>query len=241
MVDGERLRHLRKVLRVTEGDELKVGLLDGPIGSGRVLSVDADRCELEIELGEEPPAPLSASLVLALPRPKFLGRILQSIASMGVKRLLLVDTARVERSFWQSSLLQRSRLRRHLMLGLAQGTDTVLPRLEVVRRFRDLVEFHLPELLAHSLGLLAHVHAESAFPVEVQERSTIIVGPEGGFLDREVEQLESVGAEARSLGPRPLKTETAVAVLLGRVRIEGGTADGPKGRWDPSCKIDTPS
>ena len=122
VVAGERLLHVRKVLRAEVGDTLEVGRLDGGIGRGRIVELSRERVVLELgPLDHEPPAPLPVTLVLALPRPKFVGRILQSATAMGVKRILLVHTARVEKSYWQSSVMRPGALRRHLMLGLAQG------------------------------------------------------------------------------------------------------------------------
>ena len=141
VVRGERLRHVRKVLRAKVGDTLEVGRLGGGIGRGRIVELDRERLVLEPgPLDRTPPPPLPVTLVLALPRPKFVGRILQAAAAMGVKRILLVQTARVEKSYWRSSVMRPESLRRHLMLGLAQARDTVLPEIECLSGRRELIE-----------------------------------------------------------------------------------------------------
>ncbi len=219
LVRDDRHRHLVKVLRVAVGDELRVGMLGGRVGRAVVVAIAERSAELRVTLDQEPPPALGATLVLALPRPKFLGRILQCVAAMGVKRLVLTAAERVEKSFWQSSVVAPESVRRHLMLGLAQARDTVLPRVDMVGRFRDLVETTLPVLLSESRGWVAHGDGARALPAEVATPATLIVGPEGGFLDSEVERMVAAGAEAVTLGPRPLKVETAVAVMLGRVAL----------------------
>ena len=166
VVRGERLRHVRKVLRAKVGDTLEVGRLGGGIGRGRIAELDRERVVLEPgPLDRKPPPPLPVTLVLALPRPKFVGRILQAAAAMGVKRILLVQTARVEKSYWRSSVMRPESLRRHLMLGLAQARDTVLPEIECLSGRRELIET-LPGLVRdHDQVLVADAAGSEAVSV----------------------------------------------------------------------------
>ena len=217
VVRGERHRHLWKVLGAAPGDVLRAGLLGGRLGEARVCSIDRAEIEAEVTLKDPPPEPLQARLVLALPRPKFLGRILQSVTAMGVKEVVLLQTQRVEKSYWESSVLRPESVRRHLMLGLAQGRDTVLPRVHLARSFRGFLDERLPALLTDSRGWVADIDAPSPFPRAVREAVTLIIGPEGGLLDSEIESLERARIERYRLGERPLRVETAVSVALGRL------------------------
>lgn len=218
VVTGERLQHVRKVLRAEVGDTLEVGRLGGGIGRGRIAELDRERLVLEPgPLDRKPPPPLLVTLVLALPRPKFVGRILQAAAAMGVKRILLVHTARVEKSYWQSSVMRPESLRRHLMLGLAQARDTVLPEIECLRGSRELIET-LPGLVRnHVHVLVADASGAEACPSRVDGPTVLVVGPEGGFLDGELDAFAAAGALTVSLGPRALRVEHAVVALLARL------------------------
>ena len=218
LVTGERLQHVRKVLRARVGDTLEVGRLGGGIGRGRIVELNRERVVLELgPLDRQPPAPLPVTLVLALPRPKFVGRILQATAAMGVKRILLVHTARVEKSYWNSSVLKPESLRRHLMLGLAQVRDTVLPGIECLRKPRDLIEA-LPELVRdHEQVLVADASGTEPCPLGVDGPTALAVGPEGGFLDGEIGAFVAAGARTVGLGPRALRVEHAVVALLSRL------------------------
>ena len=80
---GRRLRHVLDVHRAAPGDELRVGLLGGGIGTGRVLPLTPDLLEMEVRLDRAPPAPLPVTLILALPRPKVLRRVLRTASSWG--------------------------------------------------------------------------------------------------------------------------------------------------------------
>ncbi|HUP22922.1 MAG TPA: 16S rRNA (uracil(1498)-N(3))-methyltransferase [Thermoanaerobaculia bacterium] len=217
IVRGDRRDHVARVLRAGPGDRLRVGLLDGMLGQATVTALDDSCLRLALELREAPPEPLPVHLVLALPRPKFLGRILQGSAAMGVKRIVLLGTSRVERSYWQSSILDAEAVGRQLLLGLEQGRDTVLPVVESWPAFRRFVAERLEDLLAQRLGLVAHGDAPTPFPRGPVGPATLFVGPEGGFLDDEVATLRDAGALPVSLGGRPLRVEQAVSVLLGRL------------------------
>jgi len=173
-----------------------------------------------LELGPldlEPPPALRVTLVLALPRPKFVGRILQASAAMGVKRILLIHTARVEKSYWNSSVLKPASLRRHLMLGLAQARDTVLPEIECLRGPPDLTDA-LPGLVRdHEQVLVADAAGAEPCPLGVDGPTALLVGPEGGLLDEELASWGHAGATVVSLGRRALRVEHAVVALLSRL------------------------
>lgn len=218
VVSGERLQHVRKVLRAAVGDTLEVGRLGGGVGRARIVELNRERVMVELgSLDAEPPPALPVTLVLALPRPKFVGRILQAAAAMGVKRILLVHTARVEKSYWQSSVMQPESLRRHLMLGLAQARDTALPEIECLRGPRDLTDA-LPGLVQdHEQVLVADAGGAEPCPLGVDGPTALLVGPEGGFLDEELASYGNAGATAVSLGPRALRVEHAVVALLSRL------------------------
>ena len=220
VVRGERLRHVRKVLRAKIGDTLEVARLGCGIGRGRIVELDRERVVLELgPLDREPPAPLPVTLVLALPRPRFVGRILQAATAIGVKRILLVRTERVEKSYWQSSVMRPESLRRHLMLGLAQARDTVLPAVECLSGRRELIET-LPELVRdHEQILVADAAGAEPCPLGVDGPTALLVGPEGGFLDAELDRFTAAGTRMVSLGPRALRVEQAVVALLSRLAI----------------------
>lgn len=217
VIRDERRDHVAKVLRAVPGDRLRVGQLGGLVGEGTILELDDERLRLAFDLREPPPAALPVDLVLALPRPKFLGRTLQAATAMGVKRIVLLGSARVERSYWQSSMAAPEAVRRQLLLGLEQARDTVLPEVEWWPRLRRFVDERLDALLAGRRGLVAHGDAAMPFPRGPVGPAVLFVGPEGGFLDEEVETLRRAGAVPASLGSRVLRVEHAVTALLGRL------------------------
>ena len=195
------------------GDELRVGVVDGRCGVGRIVGPG----ELEVHLDSDPPPPLALTLILALPRPKVLNRVIAGAASMGIKRVFLINAWRVEKGYWKSPRLSADNIRLQCILGLEQARDTVMPQVEVRRFFRPFVEEELPALAKSTLALAAHPGAAAECPRDVKRAMTLAVGPEGGFIAEEIASLERVGFQAVSFGPRILRVETAIAALVGRL------------------------
>ncbi len=214
---GRRLAHVREVCRAQVGDRLRVGRIGGDVGEGRVVRMTPDEIELEVVLDHAPPPPAAAGLVVALPRPPSLRKVLQQATALGVKRIALIASRRVEKSYWQSHALDPAALEQQLRLGLEQARDTVLPEVSLHPRFRPFVEDVLPGLLDRSRGLLADPDAQRPCPQAPPGPVTLIVGPEGGFIRFELDLLRAAGVEAVGLGPRVLRVETAVVALLARL------------------------
>ncbi len=215
-LSDRRLHHIQRVHKAKIGDTLSVGLLNGNIGEGLLLSLEDDHCVLDITLQLSPPPPLPLTLILALPRPKMLKRTLQTCATMGVKTIILVNSYRVEKSFWQSPLLDQNAIKEQLLLGLEQAKDTVLPEVFLEKRFKPFVEDTLPALSETATKLVAHPNKQFQAPIKanIHQQTFLAVGPEGGFIQYEVDKLLEIGFSGISLGPRILRVETAIPVLL---------------------------
>lgn len=214
---GRRLQHVLAVHRARVGDALRVGQVNEQVGSGVITSLGSDALEMDVVLDQAPPPALPVTLLLALPRPKSLKKVLQAATAMGVKRFVLMATWRVEKSFWDSPVLRPEGLREQIVLGLEQARDTVLPEITLRRRFKPFVEDEVPDLIRGTRALIAHPPATQSCPRNVRGSVTLAVGPEGGFIPYEVELLQAHGFETVSLGPRSLRVEHAVPALLGRL------------------------
>ncbi len=216
-LQGRRLQHLREVHRAECGDSLRVGRLGGLMGRGELLSLNAEQAELQISLDTPPPTKLPLTLLLAVPRPKMLKRVLQTVSAMGVARLVLLNSYRVEKSFWQTPFLEPAAIREQLILGLEQARDTVLPEVTLEKRFKPFVEDRLPALADGTLGLTGHPGDYPACPRAVDGPVTLAIGPEGGWIPYEVELLRLAGLQPVQRGERILRVETAVPALLARL------------------------
>lgn len=214
---GRRLEHVLNVHRASVGDLLCVGLLNGKIGTGIVTHLDNETLEMDVLLDRDPPPPLDVTLILALPRPIVLKRVLLTASSMGVKRIILLHSSRVEKSYWNSPALDEEKIKEQLVLGLEQSRDTILPEVLQRPKFKPFVEDELPGMIKGALPLVAHPGASEPCPRLTDLPVTLAIGPEGGFIPYEVKLLETLGFKSVSLGERILRVETAVPVLLSRL------------------------
>lgn len=212
-----RLKHMQEVHRAEVGDSLRVGRIGGLLGSAELLRLEAHEAELRITLDSAPPAKLPLTLLLALPRPKMLRRVFQTVATMGVSKVILLNSYRVEKSFWQTPFLEPKAIREQLILGLEQARDSVLPEIIIEKRFKPFVEDRLPQLAQGTLGLVGHPGNFPACPRAVTGPVTLAIGPEGGWIPYEVDLLTKAGLQPVQLGDRILRVETAVTALLARL------------------------
>lgn len=221
-VCGRRALHVSAVLRAVPGDRILVGVIDGLMGEAEVRSITAEQVLLAPTLDRRPPPPSPASLLLALPRPKTLRKVLQCAAAMGVKRIALVGSYRVEKSYFKSPLLEPQALREQLLLGLEQGRDTVLPTVSINRYFKPFVEDVLDGIFPPGLRLVGH--PVDAAPMEALagaggSEAVIAIGPEGGWTPYEVQALQGRGFLPYSMGPRPLRVDQAVPFAVGQAEM----------------------
>ncbi|MGG5287747.1 16S rRNA (uracil(1498)-N(3))-methyltransferase [Pseudomonas shirazensis] len=212
-----RFTHMQEIHRVAVGDTLRVGQIDGLMGQASVVRLEGHEAELQVSFDQQPPTKLPLTLVLAVPRPKMLRRLFQTIATLGVPRLILLNSYKVEKSFWQTPFLTPEAIRENLILGLEQARDTVLPEVIIEKRFKPFVEDRLPAIAADTLGLVGHPGDYPACPRAVQQPVTLAIGPEGGWIPYEVDLLAKAGLQPVQLGARILRVETAVTALLSRI------------------------
>jgi RsmE family RNA methyltransferase len=216
-VDDRRLQHLRNVHRAAIGDTIRVGEIDGLMGEAEILEIDDNAAILAIAVQEPPPPKLPLSLVLALPRPKMLRRILHNVAEFGVAELHLINSYRVEKSYWHSPALEQATVRGYFLQGLEQSRDTHVPTIQYHQRFKPFVEDVLPAMVSGKQALLAHPGEHPECPRNVSTKTLLVIGPEGGFIPYEVEKLQAAGCQIVSLGKRILRVENAVSSALGRL------------------------
>jgi RsmE family RNA methyltransferase len=213
-----RARHLIDVLHVAREQEVRIGVLDGPQGSGIVTAIDGDCVRLRCALGDAEAVVPPVDLLLALPRPKVMRRLWAQLAALGVGRVILTNAERVERDYFDTHVLTPATFRPLLIEGLQQARDTRIPPVSIHRRFRVLIEDELASMSTGTIRLVAHpaeartvrdaIHSADA------GRVLIAVGPEGGWNAFELELLEAHGFTAVGMGKRTLRTDTACVALL---------------------------
>jgi 16S rRNA (uracil1498-N3)-methyltransferase len=206
-----RAVHLLRILGRREGDRFDAGIVNGPLGKGVVGAVGDRGLTLRFEAGAQPPAADELHLLVALPRPQTARKILNEATTLGVASMRFFRSEKGEAGYAASTLWSSGEWRRHLLEGAAQAFDTRLP--EVV----------------HSAGLrasFASLHGGRRIALDNYEASgplkpgsgarpmTLAFGPERGWSAAERALLRENGFELAHLGPRVLRTETAVVAAL---------------------------
>lgn len=214
-----QIKHLEKVVQVKRGDTIRVGKLDGLIGEALYQGQDSVGNSLVevLQLETSPPPALPLTLILALPRPNMLKRTLLNISMLGVKKIILLNSAKVEKSYWQSPVLAEDNIASIFLEGLEQAKDTVMPTCIKMPRFRPYVEDILVRETQGKQCLLAHPYQAENCPIDIQQETILAIGPEGGWNTFEVDMWIKAGFRSVSIGERILKVETAVPVLLSRL------------------------
>ena len=220
-----QIEHVNQVLGAKVGDTLKIGQLEGNLGTAIIADITPEYILLnEVSLTTAPPPKLNLTVVLALPRPKVLRRLIMDMTALGVRDIILINSYRTQKSYWQSPML--SRLDEFVLEGLQQGVDTVAPRISLQKRFKPFVEDELAQLITNQ-AIVAHPYGALSFSQYMQQQSTesshgsilpsmVFIGAEGGWIDYEIELLVRQGCQAVHIGARILRTEAAVNAILGQ-------------------------
>ena len=216
-VTGRRAEHIRHVLKADVGHCLKVGILNGNVGRGEIVSIDVAHVCLKIACTHPPPSASNIRLVLALPRPKVARRVISSAVGFGIKEIALIGTYRVEKSYWSSPLISDAVLKETATLSLEQVRDTVMPRITKYPRFKPFVEDVLPSFAFGTRCLVFHPGGPDGAPGACDVPTTVAIGPDGGWTEYEAAFLEQNGFDRVHLGPRIHRVETAVSAILGRL------------------------
>jgi RsmE family RNA methyltransferase len=215
-----RAQHLRDVLGAGIGSRVRAGVIGHGTGSAELIADDGHAITLRLDAGEPARGPLPIELVLAVPRPKVLTRVVEAAAAFGVARLDLTNAWRVDKSYLRSPRLAAEALALAARLGAEQGATTHLPVIAVHLRLMALLNARWPGPPA--VKLVAHPGAppiEAVLASQPVASSTVAlaIGPEGGWVERELDTFVDRGFSQVSLGAPILRVETAVAAALGQL------------------------
>jgi 16S rRNA (uracil1498-N3)-methyltransferase len=215
---GPRAEHIVHVLRATSDVSVRVGVLDGGTGLGRVTLGADGSVKLACELDAGVPSRPAVDLLLAVPRPKVMRRLWAQLAALGLGRIILTNAARVERNYFDTHVLSEACYRPLLVEGLQQARDTRVPQVTIRRRFKVLIEDELDALFPGGLRVVAEPAAEISLTDALRDgargRVLLAIGPEGGWTAFELDLLVAHGFQAVGIGPRTLRTDTACIALL---------------------------
>ncbi len=207
-----RAVHIEKVLKRAPGDLFDAGIVNGPRGKGRVVSVGSDGIVFEFE-ATTPTTPADPiDLLLAIPRPQTARKILGEATALGVASIRFFISEKGERSYAESTLWRSGEWRRHLVEGAAQAFDTRIPEVTHFASLSEAIE-GLPQG-SQRIALDNYEATRRMTPVGPGLAAILGFGPERGWSAGERDLLRQKGFELAHLGTRVLRTETAVVAAV---------------------------
>lgn len=222
-----RAEHILRVLRRTVGDDFDAGLINGPRGKAAVQAITPTHLALSFTWAEPPPPPPPTGLAVGFPRPQTARDILRDATTLGATELSFVRTHRCDPNYAKSSLWLSGEWQRHLITGAAQAFDTFIPRTRWDQNLQSTLNEWRPagqELIALDV-YGEHPHLATWTVPDPARGCALFIGPERGWDAVDRAELEAAGAKWFSLGPRVLRTETAVVAglsLINAARARAG-------------------
>lgn len=234
VISGDDVKHIYKVLRLEAGDKITVNDCSGTEYLGEIQEVNKTQVTVnlleKLEVNNE--APINVYLYQGLPKSAKMDLIAQKCTELGVKEITPVITERVVVKSEIGEFKKVDRWNRIALEACKQSKRSLIPEINTPIEFEELLE----KLKSMDLIVVPYEN-ESGFGIknlaavhkgEVKDVA-IVIGPEGGFEEFEIEELKKAGAYIVTLGPRILRTETAGFVCTSLLMYEFGDLGGLRG------------
>lgn len=238
-IDGEDVKHISKVLRYGQGDEIEVCDSNGHEYICRIESIDKTRIDLsivdEVDINRE--SRIRVSLYQGVPKSTKMDIILQKLTEAGVDEIVLVNTKRsVVNIKGDKADKKFDRWERIIYEAAKQCKRGMIPKLRGILSFKEVLEDMgkndiniCPYEVEKSLGIkeaLQTGQVKKILENKDEVRVGIFIGPEGGFAEEENEMVKAAGIASVTMGPRIFRTETASIVATAITLYELGDIGG---------------
>ncbi len=240
-LSGRRANHLVKVLGVTVGQCVRAGV----VGRGRVSATVTAISGLEVTLrigtvDMTEPSGIDIDVIVAIPRPKVISRMLFALASLGVRRVDLVNAWKVDKSYLLSPKLSDAEMAQELWLGCEQGAQTRLPAVEVHRFFATFAQTLLRKRMLEERPRCFVCHVDGGVGLDEAWRHgsccppprgssfaatrahspvCVAIGPEGGWIERELATFAELGFSRVHLVEGILRVDAACVAAVAQIEL----------------------
>lgn len=231
-IEGDDVKHIYKVLRLTEGDEISINNCQGEEFLGVIKDITKKEVVVSIshkmELNNE--SPIEVYLYQGLPKSTKMDLISQKATELGISTITPIITERVVVKTDLKEFNKVDRWNRIALEACKQSKRSLIPKINTPIDFKEL----LSQLELCDLIVVPYENAEGYglkgvfknVDKDAIKTVAIIIGPEGGFEESEIEELKDKGAHIVTLGPRILRTETAGFTCLSLIMYEIGDLGG---------------
>lgn len=212
-IDAEETKHITKVLRKTVGDTIEITNGQGILYSARIIAIDKRECTVAV-IGSQTFPNVAPQLTMAVAPTKNIDRFewfVEKAVEIGVRRIIPLICDHSERT-----VLKRDRLLKIAVSAMKQSQSCHLPILSDLTSFTDCA--------ANLTGdkLFAYCPTEQTAYITKSLRpnvpTTVFIGPEGDFSEREFKFACQTSMTPVSLGPSRLRTETAAVHVCSLVQ-----------------------
>ena len=204
-IDIDEQMHMIKVLRMKNGDEVFLTDGNGGLVKGNLL-IEGKRVSLE-NIDKQPQnSAFQPYLHLAIAPTKNMDRLeffIEKATEMGISEITFLQTDNSERKN-----LNLEKIQKQVIGASKQSLRTHFPKINNFIKFRDFIKNidPLTTFVAHCDESLSRLKIQD---VQIPDRWTVLIGPEGDFSSAEIQQLSEMGVHAITLGSQRLRTETA--------------------------------
>lgn len=233
IIEGDDVKHIYKVLRLEEGDEVVINNSEGKEYLGRIADVNKGSVTVDIietmEINNE--SDLQVDLYQGLPKSAKMDYIVQKGTELGINKFTPIITERVIVKSELGEFKKTDRWRRIALEACKQSKRTLIPEVNEPIEFEDLLN-----ILKNYDIIVVPYENQEGFGIKstcenLQKKvktAAVVIGPEGGFEENEITSLKEIGAYIVTLGPRILRTETAGMVTAAILQYELGDLGGMK-------------
>ncbi|MCP4704218.1 MAG: 16S rRNA (uracil(1498)-N(3))-methyltransferase [candidate division Zixibacteria bacterium] len=219
-----RFEHIINILKLSIGDEIEIGILNGSTGIAQIDSISSEQLTIkskylqpQIEIKPE------KTLICALPRPQTVKKVLITSAMMGIKNIHFIRANRVEKSYYHSPLLEPGNIKPYLLEGLSQGKNTQLPTVTIHKRFKPFFEDYFPSVCDDkTIKLLPDIETDcflNSFYSCGNNPLALVIGPEGGWVPFEIDLMKETGFRPYRLSQSVLRVEHALTAALAQIEL----------------------
>ncbi len=214
--EDPRTIHLKKVLRIVDGDWVDFGLVNGPRGKGMVEWTNSGAARISLKWKKSHPSDLlPISILVGLSRPQTCRKIIEQAAMLGVMELIFFPADKGEASYGQSSLW-KDEWKRLLIKGAEQAFSCHLPNFLRVNCLVDALDSSRSDsTIRLALDLYEATESLSDVNLSGSQNIKLAIGPERGWSAAEREKLRIQGFKLCHMGERVLRVETAMAASVG--------------------------
>lgn len=229
---GEDVNHILNVLRMKVGDVIQIGNSETAQNfNAKIDALEKSKieCSIEEELKSEAESNVELTIFQGIPKSDKMELIIQKSTELGVRAITPIDMERcVSKIAVKDEKKKIERWQKISEVAAKQSGRDIIPKIENVKKLKDICNL----VDEYDLIIVPYEKAEGySFKDAIEEqkqackknaRIGIVIGPEGGFEQTEIDILRKSGAKVVTLGKRILRTETVALAMSSVIMYELG-------------------